>query len=128
METVSNLIFMAEESEIKTDSAQDAEQKKVKREVEVQMTVKWVNFTFETEAISGDDALEQAYASYKAKGLEEFVITAGGIECSTLEDIFRVAEDFTKVTDQDGNDICGWDAEACQSLWNDEDEEEENED
>jgi hypothetical protein len=99
-----------------TSSAQDAEQAKT-REVEVQFTVKWVNFTYTVEAAtSGVDAVEQALAFYKANGLKEFVITAGNEECSDLDDIFHFAQDFTKATDENGNDVVGWEE------WIDEDE------
>lgn len=105
--------------------APDAEQKKVTKTLEVQMTVKWVNFTYTAEDVtSGDAALEEALASFKENGVKEFVITANNEECDTLEDIFHVAQEFTKVTDEDGNDVCGWDEEYSQAQWKgDEDEE-----
>jgi translation elongation factor EF-1beta len=110
-----------EDEKVQLGSAQDAEQKKIKtREVEVQFTVKWVNFTFTVEAAkSGVDAVDQALASYEASGLDEFVITAGNEECSNLDEIFRVAQDFTKAIDENGNDVVGWDE------WDDDDEDEE---
>lgn len=55
----------------------------------------------------------------KQKGFEEFAITAGGRDVSTLEGIFHVAGRFLKVTDADGND--------CPDVFAD-DEDEENED
>jgi translation elongation factor EF-1beta len=89
------------------------------REVEVQFTVKWVNFTYNVEdATSGVDAVDRALASFKQNGLKEFTITAGNEECSDLDDIFHVAEDFTKATDENGNDVVGWEE------WIDENEDE----
>jgi hypothetical protein len=96
------VLYMSESTNDSTKSAQKT------REVEVQFTVKWVNFTYTVEeATSGVDAVDQALASYKQNGLKEFTITAGNEECSDLDDIFHVAEDFTKAADENGNDVVG---------------------
>src|ERR1700730_16965113 len=87
------------------------------REVEVQFTVKWVNFTYNVEeATSGVDAVDQALASYEENGFKEFTITAGNEECSDLDDIFDRARYFTKAMDENGYDVVG------REKWIDEDE------
>jgi len=57
---------------------------------EVQFSLKWVNFQFETHAKHEQDAINLAHESFKKDGLKEFTVRAGDDEdVTSLEDLFN---------------------------------------
>jgi hypothetical protein len=57
---------------------------------EVQYSLKWVNFTFETHAKHEEEARRLAYESFKKDGLKEFTVRGGDDEnVTSLEDLFH---------------------------------------
>lgn len=57
---------------------------------EVQFSLKWVNFQFETHAKHEQDAIKLAHESFKKDGLKEFTVRAGDDEdVTSLEDLFH---------------------------------------
>jgi hypothetical protein len=75
----------------------------VTKEVEVQFSVKWVNFIITVEATSAEDARELAYDAYKERGTDAFTIRANNEDVSSLDDIFNACPVAPRVTDDDGN-------------------------
>jgi hypothetical protein len=106
-----------EQTETKTDSAQGAAPKT--KEVEVQWSIKWVNFSTTVEASSTEEAIDLALQQYKEKGAEGFRIRAGNEDdVDGLDGIFQAGRKWCRVTDEDGNLDDG-----CFQFDEDEDEE-----
>jgi hypothetical protein len=79
------------------DAVLDAEQEEDDCEpapgtYEVQYSLKWVNFTFETHAKHEEEARRLAYESFENDGLKEFTVKAGDDEdanITSLEELFN---------------------------------------
>jgi hypothetical protein len=92
------------------------------KEVEVQWSIKWVNFSTTVEASSTENAIDLALQEYKEKGAEAFTIRAGNEDdVDGLDGIFRAGRKWVRVTDEYGNldDAC--------FRFDDEDEDEDKE-
>jgi hypothetical protein len=96
-----------ETEKIETNSAQEAAPKT--KEVEVQWSIKWVNFSITVDATDTENAIDLALQEYNEKGADAFTIRAGNEdEVDGLDGIFRAGRKWVRVTDENGNldDAC----------------------
>lgn len=71
---------------------------KKKKTVEVQLSVKWVNFNVVLEASSMDDVYEQL----EKLRLGAYDVTAGYEDIDSLDDLLEVARKWVRVSDENG--------------------------